>query len=98
VNAAHKGAAPAAIALDMSECEVVKRASPADRIDIAVNDRGERAVTLTYADAIRPGIYRFRSGRLFFHRTAPGSGGANEAIAASGEQGRQRSREPGEPS
>jgi hypothetical protein len=40
VNAAHKGAAPAAIALDMSECEVVKRASPANRIDIEVNEWG----------------------------------------------------------
>src|SRR5215210_4303369 len=64
-KAAHNGLALTAIALDMTECEIVKRAGPADRIDIGVNDRGERAATLTYADAIRPGLYRFRSGRLF---------------------------------
>jgi hypothetical protein len=61
----NKGLAPTAVALDMSECEIVKRAGPADRIDIGINERGERVATLTYPDAIRPGLYRFRSGRLF---------------------------------
>jgi hypothetical protein len=64
-KAVHKPLAPTAIALDMSECEIVKRAGPADRINISVDERGERAATLTYADAVRPGLYRFRSGRLF---------------------------------
>jgi hypothetical protein len=64
-KAAPRALAPTAVALDMTECEIVKRAGPADRIDIGINERGERAVTLVYADAIRPGLYRFRSGRLF---------------------------------
>jgi hypothetical protein len=60
-----KGLAPTAIALEMTECEVVKRAGPADRVDITVNERGERIAAMTYAEAVRPGLYRFRSGRLF---------------------------------
>jgi hypothetical protein len=64
-KSAHKGLAPTAVALDMSECEIVKRAGPADKIDIGINERGERVASLTYADAVRPGLYRFRSGRLF---------------------------------
>lgn len=55
---------PTAIALDMTECEVVKRVGPPDRIDIGVNARGERAANLTYAGAEWAGLYRFRSGRL----------------------------------
>jgi hypothetical protein len=56
---------PTAIIFDMTECEVVKRIGPPDRIDIGVNARGERATGLTYANAERAGLYRFRSGRLY---------------------------------
>jgi hypothetical protein len=49
----------------MTECEIVKRVGPPDRIDIGVNARGERAASLTYANAEPAGLYRFRSGRLY---------------------------------
>jgi hypothetical protein len=62
---------PTAVTFDMTECEVVKRAGPADRINIGVSARGERAVDLTYASAERPGLYRFRSGRLHSIESLP---------------------------
>jgi hypothetical protein len=65
-SAGRSASAPTGIGLDMTECEVVKRAGrPADSIEIAVNDRGERVTNLTYRAALQPGLYRFRSGRLF---------------------------------
>jgi hypothetical protein len=64
---------PTAIIFDMTECEVVKRIGPPDRIDIGVNARGERAVGLTYANAERAGLYRFRSGRLYSIERLPES-------------------------
>ena len=39
---------PAAIALEMTECDVVKRAGVAERAEIGANDRRERTATLTY--------------------------------------------------
>ena len=55
---------PAAIALDMTECDVVKRAGVAQRAEIGTNDRRERTATLTYSSGERPGIYNFVDGRL----------------------------------
>jgi len=55
---------PAAIALDMTECDVVKRAGVAERAEIGTNDRSERTATLTYTRGERPGIYNFVEGRL----------------------------------
>lgn len=55
---------PSAIALEMSECDVVKRAGIAERVDIGANDRRERTATLTYSVGPRPGIYSFVDGRL----------------------------------
>ena len=55
---------PAAIALDMTECDVVKRAGVAERAEIGTNDRSERTATLTYTRGERPGIYNFVDGRL----------------------------------
>jgi hypothetical protein len=52
------------IALQMTECDVVKRAGATDRVDIAANERGERAVTMTFHKGPWPGVYRFTSGRL----------------------------------
>jgi hypothetical protein len=52
------------IALDMTECDVVGRAGPPERFEVASNERGERTVVLTYLRGERPGIYRFVSGRL----------------------------------
>lgn len=55
---------PTAIALDMTECDVVKRAGHPEKVDFSTNERGERAVVLTYTRGARPGIYRFAAGRL----------------------------------
>jgi hypothetical protein len=48
----------------MTECEVVGRAGTPQNVELGTNERGERAVTLTYANGSRPGIYRFTGGRL----------------------------------
>ena len=50
-------------ALGLSECEVVTRAGPPDKIEIRLNARGERVTKLTYAAVAQ--VYRFRSARLF---------------------------------
>jgi hypothetical protein len=55
---------PSAIALDMSECDVVKRAGFPERVDLGANERRERTSTLTYMAGPRPGIYSFVDGRL----------------------------------
>jgi hypothetical protein len=60
------------IALQMTECDVVRRAGPVERIDIGSDERGERAVTLTYLRGPWPGIYRFTGGRLVSIERAPG--------------------------
>jgi len=68
------GSAPAAaggIALQMTECDVVRRAGQAEKVDFGVNDRGERTVTLTYVRGPSPGIYRFAGGRLASIEGAP---------------------------
>jgi hypothetical protein len=57
-------AARGAIALQMTECEVVRRAGPPDQIEFGTSDQGERALTLTYNGGPRPGIYRFTGGRV----------------------------------
>lgn len=53
------------VALGMSECEVARRAGRPERVEVGTDDRGERAVTLSYMRGERAGIYRFREGRLF---------------------------------
>ena len=62
------GAAPAllqgGIGLEMTECDVVRRAGSPDKIDIGTAGRGERSLVLTYINGPRPGIYRFVGGRL----------------------------------
>lgn len=60
-----------AVALDMSECDVVKRAGHPERVEFATNDRGERTVVLTYMRGARPGIYSFTAGRLTSIERAP---------------------------
>ncbi len=58
------GAQVRGIALDMTECEVVRIAGVTDRVEISANERGQRTAVLTYVTGSRPGIYRFVSGRL----------------------------------
>ncbi|TMJ04584.1 MAG: hypothetical protein E6G97_06425 [Alphaproteobacteria bacterium] len=55
---------PSGIALQMTECEVVRVAGYTDRVEIGANERGQRSVTLSYMSGPRPGIYRFLAGRL----------------------------------
>ena len=55
---------PSAIALEVTECDVVKRAGFPERVDIGSTERNERQVTLTYTGGTRPGIYTFVAGRL----------------------------------
>lgn len=62
---------PAAVALEMSECDVVKRAGLAERVEIGSNQGGERTATLTYLQGARPGIYHFTAGRLKLMERAP---------------------------
>jgi hypothetical protein len=62
---------PSGVAIDMSECDVVKRAGQAEKIDLGTNERGERTATLTYIQGPRPGIYHFTAGRLTSMERAP---------------------------
>jgi hypothetical protein len=64
---ASAGAPPplsAGVGLDMTECEVVKRLGPPERVEIGTNERSERTLTMTYTRGSRPGLYQFVSGRL----------------------------------
>jgi hypothetical protein len=53
-----------AVALGMSECEVVYRAGQPGNVQIGRNSNGDRTAVLTYQSGPRPGIYRFERGRL----------------------------------
>jgi hypothetical protein len=57
------------VALQMTECEVVRRAGPVEKVDF--EDGSERMVVLTYLRGPAPGIYRFRGGRLASIERAP---------------------------
>jgi hypothetical protein len=59
------------IALEMTECEVVRRAGAPSRVEVGANEIGERTVMLTYLTGDRAGIYRFVSGRLVTMERAP---------------------------
>jgi hypothetical protein len=74
-DAGGAGDAPPAshgVALQMTECDVIKRIGPVEQIDIGSNERGDRTVTLTYARGPSPGVYRFIGGRLASIERAPG--------------------------
>jgi len=62
---------PAGIALEMTECDVVRRAGHPERVQVGVNERNERTLTLTFIGSERPGIYHFTSGRLTSMERAP---------------------------
>ena len=59
------------IALQMTECDVVWRAGATEKIEFGNNERGERAVMLTFTRGPRPGVYRFAGGRLVSIERAP---------------------------
>jgi hypothetical protein len=58
---------------------VVRRAGQVEQIDVAVDDRGERTVVLTYVRGPLPGIYRFSGGRLVSIERAPAAPAAPAA-------------------
>ncbi len=62
---------PSGIALDMTECDVVKRAGQPERVQVGTNERNERTLILTYINGERPGIYNFTSGRLTSMERSP---------------------------
>ena len=61
------------IALQMTECDVVRRAGPPEQLQVGANERGERTVVITYVRGPRPGVYRFAGGRLTTIERAPGA-------------------------
>lgn len=61
------------IALQMTECDVVRRAGAPDQVQIGGDETGQRAVIITYTRGSRPGVYRFASGRLQSIERAPGT-------------------------
>ena len=62
---------PGGIALAMSECEVVNRAGPVEKMELGTTGRGDRSLVLTYLTGPWPGIYRFTGGRLVSIERAP---------------------------
>ncbi|MBX9773165.1 MAG: DUF2845 domain-containing protein [Xanthobacteraceae bacterium] len=70
------------IALQMTECDVVRRAGAPEQLQIGANERGERSVVITYIRGPRPGIYRFTAGRLASIERAPDAPGAKAAPKA----------------
>ncbi len=59
------------VAIDMTECDVVKRAGPPEKVEVGTNERSERTAVLTYIRGPKPGIYFFTSGRLTALDRAP---------------------------
>jgi hypothetical protein len=59
------------IALNMTECQVVRRAGHPESLEITADGHGERNVVLTYIHGERPGIYHFVAGRLKIIERAP---------------------------
>ncbi len=53
-----------AIAVGMTECDVVYRAGAPSSVQLSSNARGDRVAVLTYDGGSRSGIYRFEAGRL----------------------------------
>ncbi len=78
------------IALQMTECDVVRRAGAPEQLQIGADERGDRAVVITYVRGPRPGIYRFAAGRLTSIERAPEAPGAKAAPKAK----RKRPRAP----
>jgi hypothetical protein len=52
------------IALDMTECQAVRRAGTPSNVAIGAGAGGQRRVVLTYLGGTWPGIYTFTGGRL----------------------------------
>jgi hypothetical protein len=61
------------ISLQMTECEVIRRAGAVEKFELGANERGERSLVLIYSRGPWPGIYRFAGGRLTSIERAPES-------------------------
>ena len=59
------------VGLGMTECDLVRVAGPADRVEIGANERGQRTAVITYPQGERAGIYRFVSGLLVSVERSP---------------------------
>ena len=70
------------MALQLTECDVVRRAGAPEQIQIGADERGDRSVVITYIRGPRPGIYRFAAGRLASIERAPEAPGAKAAPKA----------------
>ena len=79
---AQPGLLPGGIALQMTECDVVRRAGSPEQLEIGADERGDRAVAITYVRGPRPGVYRFAAGRLVSIERGPESPGAKAAPKA----------------
>ena len=55
---------PGAVALQMSECAVVRVLGAPEKVDIGANERGERLTKLLYSRGERAGLYSFTAGHL----------------------------------
>jgi hypothetical protein len=56
--------APRGVALEMTECEVVRSLGRPQSVDLTPQAGGQRHVVMTYAAGERAGIYQFDGGRL----------------------------------
>jgi hypothetical protein len=81
-DAAQGGLVSGGIALQMTECDVVRRAGAPEQIQVGAEPNGDRSVVLTYTRGPRPGIYRFAAGRLTSVERAPEAPGAKAAPKA----------------
>lgn len=79
------------IALQMTECDVVRRAGAPEQLQIGAEASGERSVVITYARGPRPGIYRFTAGRLTSVDRVPEAPGAKAAPKAKPSKKAERS-------
>jgi len=53
-----------ALALGMSECDVVRRAGQPAAVELGTTPNGDRTAAITYRDGAPAGVYHFERGRL----------------------------------
>jgi len=58
------GLLASAIALGMTECDVVYRAGQPSAVQLGRDPNGDRTAVLTFEGGPRPGVYRFKRGQL----------------------------------
>jgi hypothetical protein len=63
-GAATATASPRGVALDMTECEVVRSLGQPQSVEFPSQAGGQRRTVMTYRTGERPGVYEFAGGRL----------------------------------